>query len=87
MASQRYQSPSTPMVRSHSDPVTSDLRRKVEATQCHVSPEVVYVMTDDAVGKFLQLMFLWMEKSNTRKYSDAVSGAPDDNDNLISKLT
>lgn len=62
MASQRYQSPLTPMGWSHSDPVTSDLRRKVESRQCHISPEVVSVMADDAAGKFLQLMFLWMEK-------------------------
>lgn len=58
----------------------------MEATQCHISPEVVSVVTDGAVGKFLQLTLVWMEKSNmTNSKSEEVSGAADDN--LTSKLT
>lgn len=58
----------------------------MEATECHISPEAVSVLTDGTVGKFLQLTLLWMENSNmTNNDSEEVSDAADDN--LTSKLT
>lgn len=58
----------------------------MEATQCHISPEAVAVVTDGTEGTFLQLTLFWIENSNmTNNDSEEVSDAADDN--LTLKLT
>ena len=87
-ATSTYRLPSAPMGRCLSDSVICNVRRKVDATQCSFSPEVMYAMTEDAVRKFLQQLLFWVEEeeSNQTSHSEKVSGALCNIKDLITKL-
>eukprot|EP00064_Thunnus_orientalis_P020468 superscaffoldBa00005642_g20605 len=87
MNGQMYQIPILPMGRSLSDSVISERRFKVGTTRPNFSPEVLYAMTEDAVGKFCQLMLHWLEKEPSVKtsYDEKVCGAFAEIDDLITR--
>ncbi|GLD53151.1 uncharacterized protein AKAME5_000593800 [Lates japonicus] len=85
MTGQTYQKPLVSSDRCLSDSVISELRSKVDATQFHCSPEVLYVMTEDAVGKFLQQVLVWMEREPSTPHSEKMSGALADIEDLFTK--
>eukprot|EP00064_Thunnus_orientalis_P022643 superscaffoldBa00007819_g22855 len=87
MNGQMYQIPILPMGRSLSDSVISERRFKIGTTRPNFSPEVLYAMTEDAVGKFCQLMLHWLEKepSVRRSYDEKVCGAFAEIDDLITR--
>ena len=87
MAGQMYQIPILPMGRSLSDSVISERRFKVGTTRSNFSPEVLYAMTEDAVGKFCQLMLHWLEKEPSVKasYDEKVCGAFAEIDDLLTR--
>ncbi|XP_037635123.1 uncharacterized protein tespa1 isoform X1 [Sebastes umbrosus] len=59
-----------------SNSVISEYRREADATEPHLSPEVRYVMIEDAVRKFLQQVVYWLQKEPSKTIdSDKVSGA------------
>ena len=77
--------PSAPTGRSTSEYVISTVRRT--ANQCCLSPEVIYAITEDLVGRFLQQILLWMDKEQTNliSFSEEVSGALSNIEDLITK--
>ncbi|XP_042247149.1 uncharacterized protein LOC121882773 [Thunnus maccoyii] len=87
MNGQMYQIPILPMGRSLSDSVISERTFKIGTTRPNFSPEVLYAMTEDAVGKFCQLMLHWLEKepSVRRSYDEKVCGAFAEIDDLITR--
>ncbi|XP_071356653.1 uncharacterized protein [Trachinotus anak] len=88
MAGQTYQVPTFSMDRLFSNSVISELKRKVGTIRLKFSPEVLYAMTEDAVAKFLQKLQLWLNKepSETTSYSEEVSGALSDIQEVISNM-
>lgn len=83
--SNNYDIPLAPIGRSISDYVISTVGRS--ANQCSLSPEVIYAITEDLVGRFLQQILLWMDKeqTNLRSFSEEVSGALSNIEDLIIK--
>lgn len=83
-----YRIPSAPPGKRLSHAVISVPGRTVDATQSYFSPEVLYVMTEDAVGMFLQQVLLWMktEPSTLSDHSDKVCSALSDVEKLISDV-
>ncbi|XP_071322867.1 uncharacterized protein [Trachinotus anak] len=69
-----------------SDSVIPELTRK--ATRSPFSPEVLYAITEDSVEKFLQKVLLWIDKEPSEKtnYSEEVSGALTDIQDVITKM-
>ncbi|GLD62340.1 uncharacterized protein AKAME5_001407200 [Lates japonicus] len=88
MVGHTYQLPLVSSDRCLSDSVISELQSKGGDTQSHFSPEVLYAMTEDAVEKFLQHVFLWMEKERLEKrnYIEEVSGALTDIEDLFTDI-
>ncbi|XP_077433418.1 uncharacterized protein LOC144058774 [Vanacampus margaritifer] len=75
--------PKTPLM----DTVLWGQRGKIQWDGQIFSPEVLYAMTEDAVWRFLQQLFLWleMEPANEESYADEVSGALRDINQLMEK--
>ncbi|XP_019725243.1 uncharacterized protein LOC109515720 [Hippocampus comes] len=75
--------PRTPLM----DTVLWGRRGKIHWDGQIFSPEVLYAMTEDAVWRFLQQLFLWleMEPANEETYADEVSGALTDINQLVEK--
>lgn len=83
-----YQIPLVQTGKCLSDTVISSCNTKCNAVQTRFSPEVLYVMTEDAVRKFLQQVLLWLEKDQSVKtlQSDQISGAVTDIEGLITTM-
>ncbi|XP_077388033.1 uncharacterized protein LOC144025648 isoform X2 [Festucalex cinctus] len=75
--------PKTPLM----DTVLWGQRGEIQWDGQIFSPEVLYAMTEDAVWRFLQQLFLWleMEPANEETYADEVSGALRDINQLMEK--
>ncbi|XP_057706714.1 uncharacterized protein LOC130924284 [Corythoichthys intestinalis] len=75
--------PQTPLM----DTVLWGRRGKIHWDGQIFSPEVLYAMTEDAVWRFLQQLFLWLdvEPANEETYADEVSGALTDINQLVEK--
>ncbi|XP_077589661.1 uncharacterized protein LOC144207869 [Stigmatopora nigra] len=75
--------PQTPLM----DTVLWGRREKIHWDGQIFSPEVLYAMTEDAVWRFLQQLFLWLEvePANEETYADEVSGALTDINQLVEK--
>ncbi|XP_061690880.1 uncharacterized protein LOC133508647 isoform X2 [Syngnathoides biaculeatus] len=73
--------PRTPLM----DTVLWGRRGKIHWDGQIFSPDVLYAMTEDAVWRFLQQLFLWleMEHANEETYVDEVSGALTDINQLV----
>lgn len=87
MAGETYQIPIPVMGRSLSDSVISEHRWNMDALHLSFSPDVLYAMTEDAVGKFCQQMLLWLETEPSDKtiHHEEVSGALTEIDDLITR--
>ncbi|CAI5635702.1 unnamed protein product [Oreochromis niloticus] len=78
MKSRVYQIPTTFMGRSLSDSVISRTPQPVAESRVYFSPEVLYVIIEDAIGKFLQKILLLVDDETideivqSEKVSDAV---------------
>ncbi|XP_037119012.1 uncharacterized protein LOC119129729 [Syngnathus acus] len=74
--------PKTPLM----DTVLWGRRGKIHWDHQIFSPEVLYAMTEDAVWRFLQQLFLWLEIEPAEEtYTDEVSGALMDINQLVEK--
>ena len=86
MAAEVYQLPIVPKGKCLSDSVISKIKKTMDGTQRAFSPEVLYSITEDAVGKFLQQVFLWMvTQPSDDTDEEKVSGALADIEDLLIK--
>ncbi|XP_059208608.1 uncharacterized protein LOC131987763 [Centropristis striata] len=83
----RYRIPSVQTGRCLSDSVISVVRRKVDYSGYNYSPDILYAITEDTVGKYLQQVLLWLVKlSEEACHSDQVSGAVNDINDLVTRM-
>ncbi|XP_026032043.1 uncharacterized protein LOC113026935 isoform X2 [Astatotilapia calliptera] len=82
-----YQIPIPLMGRSLSDTVISRTPQSVEGSKRRISSEVLYVLIDDTVERFLQKLLLWVENEEKDQIvqMDKISGALEDIHNFIKR--
>ncbi|CAI5646368.1 unnamed protein product [Oreochromis niloticus] len=82
-----YQIPVPLMGRSLSDTVISRTPQLVEGSKRPISAEVLYVLIEDTVEKFLQKLLLWLENEEKDQMiqMDKISGALEDIQNFIKR--
>lgn len=83
IGSQRYKCPFDQMG-SLSDSVIPDPRRRVDAAKSLLSSKVVHLVIEDALGRYLQQILLWIDKTSEMRHSEEVSGAVND---IVSHVT
>ncbi|CAI5646367.1 unnamed protein product [Oreochromis niloticus] len=82
-----YQIPVPLMGRSLSDTVISRTPQLVEGSKHPISAEVLYVLIEDTVEKFMQKLLLWLENEEKDQMiqMDNISGALEDIQNFIKR--
>lgn len=83
IGSQRYRCPFDQMG-SLSNFVKPDPRKRVDAAKSLLSSKVVHLVIEDALGRYLQQILLWIDKTRETRHSEEVSGAVND---IVSHVT
>lgn len=86
MTGPAYQIPIVPVGRALSDSVRSKIKSTTDTGTQFFSPDVLYAVTEDAVGKFLQNLLLWKQKIPDQKSpSEEICNVLNDAGDLITE--